>query len=41
MSETGGVADTEGKEGGKKEDDGKRPLVMVFQNGGLPPVRKA
>lgn len=42
MSESGAVVDTEGKEEEKKADDGgKRPLVMVFQNGGLPPVRRA
>lgn len=42
MSESGAVVDTEGKDGkDKKADDGKRPLVMVFQGGGLPPMRRA
>lgn len=39
MSESGGISDTEGKEEGKKES-GKTPLVVVFPNGGLPPVRR-
>lgn len=41
VSEAGGVTDTEGKENQKdQKTDGKTPLVMVFQGGGLPPVRK-
>lgn len=41
MSEAGGVVDTDGKDEKKADDGGKRPLVMVFQNGGLPPARNA
>lgn len=42
MSESGAVVDAEGKDDkGKSADDGKRPLVMVFQGGGLPPMRRA
>jgi len=42
MAESGAVADLEGKDQ-KKDDksDGKTPLVVVFQGGGLPPIRRA
>lgn len=40
MSEAGAVTGSDAKEESeKKADEGKRPLVMVFQNGGLPPMR--
>lgn len=40
LSEAGTVADLDGKDGEqKKKEQGKTPLVMVFQ-GGLPPIRK-
>lgn len=39
LSEAGTVADLEGKDGEQKKEQGKTPLVMVFQ-GGLPPIRK-
>lgn len=43
MSESGAVVDTEGRDAKDKDakGDGKTPLVVVFQGGGLPPVRKA
>ena len=42
MSEAGAVTGADAKdEAEKKADEGKRPLVMVFQNGGLPPMREA
>lgn len=41
MSESGAVVDTDGKTDQEDQKaDGKTPLVMVFQGGGLPPVRK-
>lgn len=40
LSEAGTVADLDGDAPGKKGADGKQPLVMVFQGGGLPPVRR-
>lgn len=44
ISESGSIADIDGStpdsSGRSKQDNGKTPLVMVFQ-GGLPPVRKA
>ena len=40
MSESGAVTGVDSEEKGKEKDDsGKRPLVMVFQGGGLPPMR--
>ena len=42
LSEAGAVTDVDGQEGGKdRKEGGKQPLVMVFQGGGLPPVRRA
>lgn len=41
MSESGAVTGVDAEEKDKAKDDGKRPLVMVFQGGGLPPVRRA
>lgn len=40
LSEAGTVANIDGEDPGKKKDNGKQPLVMVFQGGALPPVRK-
>lgn len=40
MSESGAVTGVDAEEKDKAKDDGKRPLVMVFQGGGLPPVRR-
>ena len=39
LSETGTVANLDGEDPEKKKNEGKQPLVMVFQ-GGLPPVRR-
>ena len=40
MSESGAVTGVDSEEKGhEKDDSGKRPLVMVFQGGGLPPMR--
>ena len=39
LSEAGTVANLDGEDPEKKKDDGRQPLVMVFQ-GGLPPVRR-
>lgn len=40
MSESGAVTGVDSEDKGKEKDDGgKRPLVMVFQGGGLPPMR--
>ena len=40
LSEAGTVANLEGEDPEKKKNDGKQPLVVVFQgNGGLPPIR--
>lgn len=39
LSEAGTVANLEGEDPEKKKNEGKQPLVMVFQ-GGLPPVRR-
>ena len=39
LSEAGTVADLDGRDGEQKKEQGKTPLVMVFQ-GGLPPIRK-
>ena len=40
MSESGTVTGVDSEDKGKEKDDGgKRPLVMVFQGGGLPPMR--
>ena len=41
LSEAGTVADIDGSSDEKKKDAGKQPLVVVFQGGGLPPVRRA
>jgi len=40
LSEAGTVANLDGDDPEKKKDGGKQPLVMVFQGGGLPPVRR-
>jgi len=40
LSEAGAVANLDGEEA-KGRDEGKTPLVMVFQGGGLPPMRRA
>lgn len=45
LSEAGRVASADGKDDGdgddgKKGGGGKAPLVMVFQGGGLPPIRR-
>lgn len=41
LSEAGTVADLDGGSGEKKKDEGKQPLVVVFQGqGNLPPVRR-
>lgn len=40
VSEAGTVASLDGEDPEKKKDNGKQPLVMVFQGGGLPPVRR-
>lgn len=40
LSEAGTVASLDGEDPEKKKDGGKQPLVMVFQGGGLPPVRR-
>lgn len=40
LSEAGTVANLDGEDPEKKKDGGKQPLVMVFQGGGLPPVRR-
>ena len=40
VSEAGTVASLDGEDPEKKKDGGKQPLVMVFQGGGLPPVRR-
>lgn len=39
LSEAGTVANLDGEDPEKKKNEGKQPLVMVFQ-GGLPPVRR-
>jgi len=39
LSEAGTVANLDGENPEKKKNEGKQPLVMVFQ-GGLPPVRR-
>jgi len=39
LSEAGTVASLDGEDPEKKKNEGKQPLVMVFQ-GGLPPVRR-
>lgn len=39
MSEAGAVTGVDAEDKDKGKDEGKRPLVMVFQNGGLPPMR--
>jgi len=41
LSEAGTVADVDGQQPDKKGGETKQTLVMVFQGGGLPPVRKA
>ena len=41
LSEAGTVANLDGEDPEKKKDSGKQPLVMIFQGGGLPPVRRA
>ena len=41
VSEAGTVANLDGEDPEKKKAEGKQPLVMVFQGGGLPPVRRA
>lgn len=42
LSEAGKVASADGKEGGDDKDgsNGKPPLVLVVQGGGLPPIRR-
>lgn len=40
LSEAGTVANLDGEDPERKKDGGKQPLVMVFQGGGLPPVRR-
>ena len=40
VSEAGTVANLDGEDPEKKKDGGKQPLVVVFQGGGLPPVRR-
>ena len=41
VSEAGTVANLEGGDSEQKKDNGKQPLVVVFQgNGGLPPIRR-
>jgi len=40
LSEAGTVASLDGEDPEKKKDGGKQPLVVVFQGGGLPPVRR-
>ena len=44
LSEAGKVASADGKDDGDGDDGkkggGKAPLVMVFQGGGLPPIRR-
>lgn len=40
LSEAGTVANLDGEDPEKKKAEGKQPLVMVFQGGGLPPVRR-
>lgn len=40
LSEAGTIANIDGDDPEKKKDNGKQPLVMVFQGGALPPVRK-
>lgn len=39
LSEAGAVAGLDGSDDSEKKEQGKTPLVMVFQ-GGLPPIRK-
>ena len=40
VSESGAVTGVDSEDKGKEKDDGgERPLVMVFQGGGLPPMR--
>ena len=39
VSEAGTLADIDGKNS-DQDKSGKQPLVMVFQGGGLPPIRK-
>ena len=42
LSEAGTVATLDGEDPEKKkQDSGKQPLVMVFQGGALPPVRRS
>lgn len=44
LSEAGKVASADGRDDGDGDDGkkaGKTPLVMVFQGGGLPPIRRA
>ena len=40
LSEAGTVASLDGEDAEKKKSEGKQPLVMVFQGGSLPPIRK-
>lgn len=40
LSEAGTVANLDGEDPEKKKNEGKQPLVVVFQGGGLPPVRR-
>ena len=41
LSEAGTVANLDGEDPEKKKNEGRQPLVMVFQGGsGLPPVRR-
>lgn len=40
LSEAGTVASLDGEDPERKKDGGKQPLVVVFQGGGLPPVRR-
>ncbi len=40
LSEAGTVASLDGEDPERKRNEGKQPLVVVFQGGGLPPVRR-
>ena len=40
LSEAGTVASLEGEDPEKRKNEGKQPLVVVFQGSGLPPVRR-
>lgn len=40
LSEAGTVASLDGEDPEKKKSEGKTPLVMVFQGGGLAPIRR-